>query len=223
MRVAVLFSGGKDSTLALLRAREMGHEPRYLATVHSANPESYMYHTPNIGLTVLQSRALGIDLVSKESKGEKEREVEDLKRLLSGLDVEGVVSGAVASRYQKERIERICSELGLESITPLWGEDPESLLKEMLSRGMKIMVTAVCAEGLGPSWLGRILDEDAVLELVDLGRRNGIHLTGEGGEFETAVLDCPAFRMRIRILESEKVWKGDSGFLAVRDAVLEEK
>ncbi|NOZ82155.1 MAG: diphthine--ammonia ligase, partial [Candidatus Micrarchaeota archaeon] len=141
MEVAALFSGGKDSTLALLKAMESGHNVRFLATVHSANPDSFMYHTSNIGLTVLQAKALGIDLVSKESKGVKENEVHDLKILLSGLDIQGVVSGAVASRYQKERIERICKDLGLKSITPLWGREPRKILEEVIERGMNVIVT----------------------------------------------------------------------------------
>ena len=118
MNLSALFSGGKDSVFAILKAKQEGHEIKYLATVHSKNPDSYMYHTPNIGLTLLQSEAMNIQLVSKESKGEKEKEVEDLKILLDGLDVEGVVCGAIASNYQKQRVEKVCKELNLKLLTP---------------------------------------------------------------------------------------------------------
>jgi diphthine-ammonia ligase len=223
MKLVALFSGGKDSIYAILKAREEGHAVEKLATVFSDNPDSYMYHTPNIGLTFMQSRCLGMQLVSKGSTGEKEKEVEDLKILLSNLDVEGVTCGAIASKYQKERVENVCKELDLKLVAPLWGKEPEELLRSMLEEDFEIMITAVAADGFDESWLGRIIDEKCLQDLVELNKKHGINVCGEGGEFETLVLDCPLFSKRLEITKAEKVWKDNSGVYKIEDAKFADK
>jgi len=223
MRLVALFSGGKDSVYAILKAREEGHEIKNLATICSSNPDSYMYHTPNIGLTLMQSRLMNIQLVSKSSSGLKEKEVEDLKILLNGLDADGLVCGAIASNYQKERIEAVCKELGLKLVAPLWGKDPEELLRSMLKGDFEIIITAVAADGFDESWLGREIDEKCLEDLIKLNKKNGINICGEGGEFETLVLDCPLFSRKLKITKAEKVWKDDSGVYEIKDAKFVDK
>lgn len=225
MKLAALFSGGKDSTYSIYLAKQAGHEVKYLCTVISENPDSFMYHTPNIGMTFLQSQCLGIQLVSVRSSGEKEKEVEDLKKLLNGLNVEGVLAGAIASKYQYDRVKRVCEELSLKTVTPLWGIDQAELLKKMIESGFEIILTAVAAEGLGEKWLGRKIDLKALKELKGLKKKYGINVAGEGGEYESLVLDCPLFQKRIEITESEKVWdeKTNSGKLLIKDAKLADK
>jgi len=223
MILAALFSGGKDSTYAIYQVIKQGHEIKYLATIHSKNPYSYMYHTPNIGLTLMQSRCLDIQLVSKKSSGEKGKEVEDLKILLNNLGVDGVVCGAIASNYQKKRIEGICKGLELKLITPLWKKYPEELLKEMIKDGFKIIITAVSAEGFDKDWLGREIDEKCIEDLMKLNEKFGISVIGEGGEYESLVLDCPIFKRKVLITKAEKIWKGDSGIFEIKDAKLIDK
>jgi len=223
MNLVALFSGGKDSTYAIYQVLKEGHEIKYLATIHSKNPDSYMYHTPNIGLTLLQSRCLGIQLVSKESFGEKEKEVEDLKILLNNLDADGVVCGAIASKYQKERVEKVCEELRFKLLTPLWNRNPEELLREMLKNNFEIIITAVAADGFDESWLGRKIDEKCVEDLIKLNKKFGINIVGDGGELETLVLDCPLFTRKLSITQSEKIWKDNSGILEIKDAKLIDK
>lgn len=223
MQLIALLSGGKDSIFAILKAKKAGYEIKYLATVHSKNPDSYMYHTPNIGLTLLQSRCMNIQLVSKESFGEKEKEIEDLKILLKNLDAEGVVCGAIASKYQKERVEKVCEELKLKLLTPLWGIDTEKLLREMLKEKFEIIITAVAADGFNESWLGRKLDEKCIEDLIELRKKFGINIAGEGGEFETLVLDCPLFLSKIEITKAEKIWKDNAGIYEIKDAKLVDK
>jgi len=182
-----------------------------------------MYHTPNIGLTLMQSRAMNIQLVSKESLGIKEKEVKDLKILLSNLDVDGVVCGAIASKYQKERVENVCKELKLKLLAPLWNKDPEELLREMLKEGFEIIITAVAAEGFNENWLGRKIDEECIKDLIELNKKFGINIVGEGGEFETLVIDCSLFSKKLLITKTEKIWKGNSGTYEIKDAKLIEK
>ncbi|MEM5778742.1 MAG: TIGR00289 family protein [Candidatus Aenigmatarchaeota archaeon] len=220
MQLIALFSGGKDSLFAIKKAIEQGHEIKYLATIHSKNPYSYMYHTPNIGLTLMQSRCLNIQLVSKESLGEKENEVRDLEILLKNLDADGVVCGAISSNYQKERVEKVCKELNLKLIAPLWGLEQEKLLREIVSSGFDAIITAVSAEGFDESWLGRKIDEKCIEDLIELNKKYGVSVLGEGGEFESFVLDCPLFFRKIEITKSEKIWKNNSGIFEIKDAKL---
>jgi len=220
MRLAGLFSGGKDSCYAARLAEEAGHDVGYLVSIRSENPHSYMFHTVNIGLTELQAYAWGKEHVEAKTKGVKEKELEDLKRCLQGLDVEGVVTGAVASSYQRERVDRICGELELEHVSPLWGRERVGLLNEMLQSGMVIVFSAVAAQGLDQSWLGAKLDRQAVNRLVEFSERFGVDPCGEGGEYESLVLDAPWFRYRIEVKEAERRWDGVSGRYRVAEADL---
>jgi diphthine-ammonia ligase len=144
----------------------------------------------------------------------------ELKRT-RGIDC--VVTGAIASEYQKWRIETICYELGLRSVAPLWRKNPGQLLAEQVEMGFDFIVTACMAMGLGPDWLGRLIDSKAVDELKGISRRYGISLIFEGGEAETYVLNAPIFSRRIRIVEARPVWKGDSGSLDIVRASLCDK
>jgi diphthine-ammonia ligase len=218
MRLAALFSGGKDSCYAARLAEEEGHDLDYLVSMRSENPDSYMFHTVNIGLTELQAYAWGKEHVEAKTRGVKEKELDDLKRCIKSLDVEGVVTGAVASSYQRERVDRICDELGLEHVSPLWGRERVGLLNEMLSRGMVIVFSAVAAQGLDQKWLGRKLDKQALNSLVQLRERYGVDPCGEGGEYESLVLDAPWFRYRIEVKEAERSWDGVSGRYRVAEA-----
>ncbi|MEM3641688.1 MAG: diphthine--ammonia ligase, partial [Candidatus Bathyarchaeia archaeon] len=147
MRVAALATGGKDSTLALYRVLSKGYEVKYLVSMLPLREDSWMFHYPNMHLMDLFSEAVEIPLVKRETIGIKEVEVEDLKSLIVKLDVDGLVSGAIASNYQKARIEAICKQLGLECITPLWQEKPQNILKEILDLKFEVIITGVFAYG----------------------------------------------------------------------------
>ncbi len=226
MKVAVLFSGGKDSTMALYKAIKDGHRVEYLVSMISSNPDSYMYHVTNIYLTELSSEALGIPLVKGFTAGRKEEELEDLALVLEKLKdkgIGGVFSGAIASVYQKSRIEKICDKLGLRSYTPLWHVDPKEHMEDIIKLKFEVIITRVSAEGFDESWLGRKIDEESLREILKLNKKHGIHIAFEGGEAETLVLDCPLFTKKIKIIDAEKIWKGDSGYFLIKKAVLENK
>jgi predicted ATP pyrophosphatase (TIGR00289 family) len=185
--------------------------------------DSWMFHYPNIRLVDLFAEAVGIPLVKAETSGVKEKEVEDLKRLIEKLDVDGVVSGAIASHYQKSRVEKICEELNLECISPLWHKNPLDILKEIVDLKFDVIITGVCAYGFNIEWLGRRIDYATIRDLTELNRKYGVSLVGEGGEYETLVLDAPIFKRRIKMLEAEKVWKDQNGYFLVKRARLENK
>ncbi len=222
MKLAALISGGKDSSFAIYRALQEGHEVTELVTIIPANEDSYMFHSANIHLTKLISEATGIPLTSMTSSGEKEKELEDLKKALSSVNVDGVIAGAIESQYQTSRVRRICDELGLELYAPLWHKEPESLLREMIIV-MDIRMVKVAALGMDESWLGRRFDEKLIEDLKELNRKYRVHLAGEGGEYETLVLDAPFYKKSINLLKTEKVWMGDCGVLKVIKAELLDK
>ncbi|WP_424355887.1 TIGR00289 family protein [Methanobacterium sp. MBAC-LM] len=226
MKAAVLFSGGKDSTMAAYSAIKEGHEVEYLVSVFSDNPASYMFHVANIHITELSAEAMGIKLIKKVTKGIKEEELEDLKNILIELKdkgIEAIYSGALFSVYQKSRIDALCEELGLESCAPLWHRDPTEYMEEIIDLGFEVIITSVAAEGFDESWLGRKVDRDSLLEIVELNKKYKIHIGFEGGEAETLVLDGPIFNKKIKVMESENIWEGDSGYFLIKEAELEEK
>jgi len=219
MKLAALTSGGKDSIYAIQLAIREGHEITDLVTIEPDRDDSYMFHSANIHIVDLISRSSGIPLTTRTTRGEKEKELEDLEMALRHLDVEGVVVGAIESEYQASRVRRICNTLGIKMVAPLWHIEPELLLRDMI-RVMDIMIVHVSAMGLDEEWLGRTIDGTAIDALIDLNRRYGIHICGEGGEYETLTLDAPLYRSRIGILDAEIIWEGDRGIYQVKDARL---
>ncbi|MCJ2531582.1 MAG: diphthine--ammonia ligase [Candidatus Thermoplasmatota archaeon] len=220
MRLAALYSGGKDSTYAVYLAQQAGLEVTDLLTVLPQDA-SMMYQVPNVAWAGLSAEALGISHRTVQSAAGGEAELRAMTRGLDKTDVEGVVVGAVASDYQFVRVHQVCEALGLWVYAPLWRKDPRALLREYVDAGFAILIVAVAAEGLDAEWLGRTLDQDALRDLAKLHRTFGVHPTGEGGEFETWVTDGPNYGARIRVQEAVKRWEGTSGTYEVRKATLE--
>ena len=226
MKAAVLFSGGKDSTMAVYNALENGDDVSYLLAVKSANDESYMFHVPNIHLTDLLSEAMDIPIITVETDGIKEAELEDLKdgfEKLKSLGVEAIYTGALYSTYQKSRIEKLAAEVGIEAISPYWHVDELEYMRMIVSLGFEVIISGVAAYGLDEKWLGRKIDDECIDDLVKLNQKIGLNLAFEGGEAETLVLDGPIFKKRVKSLDYKKEWNVDSGLYIIEDAILEEK
>jgi ABC transporter with metal-binding/Fe-S-binding domain ATP-binding protein len=229
-----LFSGGKDSSWALYRALRADRPVERLVTVHPTG-DSYMYHVPATHLAELAAESVGIELLDVRpdefgaddvpDAGEQgDRELEPLERALETLAADwggigGVTAGAVESEYQTARIEGMCERLGAELFAPLWQEDPRELAEAMLDAGFEITIVQVAAHGLDESWLGRTLDHAALDELTALHERYGVHVLGEGGEFETIVTDAPHMDRPID-LSYDTEWDGTRGRIRVRNARL---
>lgn len=226
MKAAILFSGGKDSTMALYYALKHDEDVKYLLSMRSANDESYMFHVPNIHLTDILSQALQIPIINGNTQGIKEKELEDLKREfqnLKELGVECIYTGALYSQYQKSRIEKIGKEEGLKIISPYWHVNELEYMKEIVSLGFKVIISGVFAYGLDKSWLGREITPEAIDEIIELNKKYHVDIAFEGGEAETLVIDGPIFKKSIKILEAEKKWDFDNGTYIIKDAILEEK
>lgn len=231
-----LFSGGKDSSWALYQALEAGQPVERLVTVHP-DGDSYLYHVPATELAGLAAESIGIELVTVEPAAFETEDVVDagdqgdaelrpLEAELNALDerldggIAGVTAGAVQSEYQTSRIQAMCDRLGAELFAPLWQEDPVELAESMLDAGFEIRIITVAAYGLDESWLGRRLDRDALADLWALNEEYGVHVLGEGGEFETIVTDGPHMDQRIE-LEYDTEWDGTRGTVRITDAWLE--
>ena len=226
MKLGVLFSGGKDSTLALHKAQEK-EEVACLITLRSKNPESYMFHTPNIDITALQAEALGLPLIAKTTEGRKEEELADLHEAIAEaireFHIEGVVTGAVESAYQAERVQRICNRLGIWCLNPLWKRNQKALLEELVEKRFRVVISGVFAYPLDERWLGKEIDAEVIGRLVALQQEYGISPSGEGGEIETTVLDAPLFKKKIEILDYTVEARGNSGVFRIKKARLTAK
>jgi asparagine synthase (glutamine-hydrolysing) len=227
VKLGCLFSSGKDSAFALWLMQKGGYPVECLITIKSRNPESYMFHTPAIELVEQQAEAIGLPLIMKETSGEKEKELEDLQAAFrearKKYGIEGVITGALWSNYQKERIERIAAAENLKVFSPLWHINQETEMRLVVTN-FELIFTGISAYGLDKSWLGRRITEDDLDKLVELDKRVKINIAGEGGEFESLVLDGPMFKKRLVIVESEIVEEGaNTARLVVKEAKLVER
>jgi diphthine-ammonia ligase len=230
-----LFSGGKDSSWALYQALERGLSVDRLVTVHPEG-DSYMYHVPATDLAALAAESVGVPLVDVEpddfdaadatdAGDQGDAELEPLEAALRELaadlpgGIAGLTAGAVESEYQTSRIEAMADRLDADLFAPLWQEDPRELADAMLAAGFEIRIIQVAAYGLDESWLGRTLDEDTLSDLEALNEEYGVHVLGEGGEFETLVTDGPHMDRPIR-LDYDTVWEGSRGYIDIEDAWL---
>lgn len=225
MRYAGLFSGGKDSTFAVWKAIQEGHKVVRLVTFAPENPDSYMFHHPNVSFTRLQAESMGIPLMQVETRGEKEEELKDLEKALEGLggEIDGVTAGALASRYQASRVEKIAKKLDLKVFSPAWNMKVEEYWNQLLKAGFRVIITKVACDGLGKEWLGKEVTLDTLEELTRLSGKYRFHLGFEGGEAETFVIDCPLFSKHVSIESSDITWDGEVGVFSIQKASLTNK
>ncbi|CAL9219550.1 unnamed protein product [Arabidopsis halleri] len=226
MKVVALVSGGKDSCYAMMKCIHYGHEIVALANLLPVDDsvdelDSYMYQTVGHQIIVGYAECMNVPLFRRRIRGSSRHqklsyqmtphdEVEDMFVLLSEVkrqipSITAVSSGAIASDYQRLRVESVCSRLGLVSLAFLWKQDQTLLLQEMIANGIKAILVKVAAIGLDPSkHLGKDL---AFMEpyLLKLKEKYGSNVCGEGGEYETLTLDCPLFTNASIVLDEYQV------------------
>lgn len=195
-RIVALTSGGKDSNAALSRVQRRKNEISCLLTLRSSNKDSYMFDSKKTEDHLeQQAEKLDIPLIVQETEGEKEVELEDLRKGLrkakDQYNVEGVVVGALASTYQRDRIDQVAEEVGLKVFTPLWQEDQARYMRWLIREGFEVEITSVAARGLDKSWEGEVLDEENIDDLLELAEEYRFNPAGEGGEYETRVVGFP--------------------------------
>ncbi|KAM6460194.1 diphthine--ammonia ligase isoform 1-T1 [Liasis olivaceus] len=237
MKVVALISGGKDSTYNMMCCLAAGHQIVALANLRpTENKEgideldSYMYQTVGHHAVELYAEAMGLPLYRHTIKGTSVNtgsiytqcegdEVEDLYQLLKLVkdkeNVEAVSVGAILSDYQRVRVENVCKRLALQPLAYLWRQNQDTLLKEIISLKVQAIIIKVAAFGLDPDkHLGKTLDEMEPY-LLELSQKYGVHICGEGGEYETFTLDCPLFKKKIVVDSSEVVVHSADAFAPV--------
>ena len=225
MKLACLFSGGKDSTYAIHLAKKQGHDVVCLLTIFTKSEESHLLHHPNLKWTKLQSESMKIpQLTIISNSDETEDELIIMEKLLQNakeqFQIDGLVHGGIKSKFQKEKFESLCLKLNLVSIAPLWGTDPNEYMNELLDSNFHFMMITVSSDGLDEQWLGKLISKSDIAILNNLSNKFGFNLNFEGGESETFVIDCPLFSTPIQINEFTKNWDGYRGRFEIVDAEL---
>ena len=225
MKLACLFSGGKDSTYAIHLAKKQGHDVVCLLSIFTKSEESHLLHHPNLKWTKLQSESMKIpQLTIISNSDETEDELIVMEKLLQNakgqFQIDGLVHGGIKSKFQKEKFESLCLKLNLVSIAPLWGTDPTDYMNELLDSNFHFMMITVSSDGLDEQWLGKLISKSDIAILNNLSNKFGFNLNFEGGESETFVIDCPLFSTPIKINEYTKNWDGYRGRFEIVDAEL---
>ena len=227
MKLAALFSGGKDSTYAIFIAKKLGHTVDVLLTLHPYSDESHLLHYPNIRFTQLQSESMKIpQLIEEITSTDVEDEFKKLEKLITlakeNYSIEGIVHGGILSKYQKDNFSLICKKNNLEVVSPLWDTKPESYMDELLKENFQYIISSVSSDGLDDSWLGQIIDENRLENLKKLQKQFGFNLNFEGGEAETFVINCPLFEKPLFIQDSSMEWDGYRGRFEILEAKLKD-
>lgn len=213
LNLGIMWSSGKDCSYAGYLMEKHNYKIKCLLTMKSKNKYSYMFHTPNVNIAQTQADAMEIPIIFEETDGEKEHEIEDMKKLLTRakneFGIDGIVTGAIFSTYQRTRIEKAADEIGFKIFSPLWHKNQEEEMRELIDAGFKIMFSSVAADGLDDSWLDKIIDHSDIDKLVKLNDKIGLNVAGEGGEFESLVVDSPMFKKNM-IIKKSHIEKEDS-------------
>ncbi|MCS5528309.1 MAG: diphthine--ammonia ligase [Nitrosopumilus sp.] len=225
MKLACLFSGGKDSTYAIHLAQKQGHDVVCLLSIFPKSEESHLLHYPNLRWTKLQSESMNIpQLTASSNSDDTDDELIIIENLLQNakdqFQIDGLVHGGIKSKFQKEKFETLCLKLNLVSIAPLWETEPKKYMNDLLDSDFNFMMMTVSSDGLDEQWLGKLISKSDIEILNNLSGKFGFNLNFEGGEAETFVIDCPLFSNSIKINQFIKNWDGYRGRFEIVDAEL---
>ena len=225
MKLAALFSGGKDSTFSVYQQKKMGHQIECLLSVFPVSEESTLLHFPNIEFTKLQAESMKIpQIFIKTNTADSKKEKESLKKILRTAKeehgIEGLTHGGISSEYQKKHFESVCSSLDLTLFSPLWKKTPQEYMNNLLESGFRFIIISVSADGLDDYWLGKEVTAVELERLEELSKKFGFNLNFEGGEAETLVIDCPLFSYPVKITQAKKIWDGYRGRFEIEEAEL---
>jgi ABC transporter with metal-binding/Fe-S-binding domain ATP-binding protein len=225
MKLACLFSGGKDSTYAIHLAQKQGHDVVCLLSIFPKSEDSHLLHHPNLRWTKLQSKSMNIpQLTASSNSDDTDDELITMENLLQNakdqFQIDGLVHGGIKSKFQKEKFETLCLKLNLASIAPLWETEPKKYMNDLLDSDFNFMMMTVSSDGLDEQWLGKLISKSDIEILNNLSGKFGFNLNFEGGEAETFVIDCPLFSNPIKINQFTKNWDGYRGRFEIVDAEL---
>ena len=204
------WSGGKDSCFACYLALAQGYRVSHLVNFISQEFKRVSFHGTESRLIQMQSQAIGIPLLQKETTPNGyEQEFKEAVRGLLPQGVKGMVFGDIYLDEHKEWVERVCGELGIEAVEPLWGKSTESLLIDFIDAGFEAVIVSARAELIDEEWVGKRLDRN----FMDYLKAKNIDLCGENGEYHTLVVNGPLFKRRIEVTEGRTINRDNYWFL----------
>lgn len=213
MKLAILFSGGKDSHLAMYKA-SIDNEISCAITMKSENYYSYMFQSLGCEYTKLQLESQGIPQLLINTKGEKEKELDDLKRgIIQAVEeykIEGIVTGAIMSTYQSSRIQQICDDLNLWCFNPLWQMNSVQMFDELNELGFEVVLLGVFGYPLDKTFVGKTLNIELQKKLLEYEKKYQISAIGEGGEFESFVTNGLMYSSKLSIEIGEIVEESEN-------------
>jgi uncharacterized protein (TIGR00290 family) len=200
------WSGGKDSCFACYKAMQQGYQIKYLLNFISRESRRGCFHGIASDLMKLQADLIGIPIVQKETTADMQKYEEEFKEAvleLKARDINNMVFGDIFLLDHINWVERVCKEIGITPIEPLWNREPKDIIKEFIDLGFKAIVVSCQADKFNKDFVGRYIDKEMLAEL----KSKNICPCGENGEFHTLVVDGPIFKRKIEILESEPILK----------------
>ncbi|VFJ15442.1 diphthine--ammonia ligase [Candidatus Nitrosocosmicus franklandus] len=228
MNFAALFSGGKDSTFAISELVRQGHNLTCLIVMQPANDESMLFHYPCTKILRKITKVFDVPVVQLQcSSPDKDSEYEQLQRAIaiasSSYPITAISNGCISSKFQYDIIHKICREINLTVLSPIWQIESDFYFNQLLDQGFEIIITRVAASGLDKSWLGKTIDRSNYLKLKKLSEKFGFNLTFEGGEAETLVLNSPIYKKKVVVKQSTVEWDGLRGIFEIAEVDLIEK
>lgn len=211
MKVAIMFSGGKDSTFAIDYALEKGWKIDYLLSVKPTRTDCFLFHFATVENTPELAKILGVKhILTSCNIADPEKEAEIVKNIVIKNPVDAVVLGGTGLQETQIRsIQKALLPHGIEVFAAHAGQDHDLVMKEMIKKGYKFMITQIASDGLNKDWLGRVLDEKSMNELFARSIKYGFHCGGEGGYYDTLIIDGPIFNSRLEIIESHKIMESN--------------
>jgi uncharacterized protein (TIGR00290 family) len=207
------FSGGKESCLSLYKAMQNKNiKIKYLLNMINEDGMYSRSHGISSELLKLQADAIGIPIVQRKTSWENYEE--EFKKVVSEFKKENIsygIFGDIDLQEHREWVERVCKDLGIKPILPLWKEEREKLITEFIDAGFKAIVVSTRAEILGKEWLGRMIDEKFINSL----KKINIDLCGELGEYHTFVYEGPIFKNKVGFDIGKKILKDKNYFLEI--------
>jgi uncharacterized protein (TIGR00290 family) len=215
----VSWSGGKDSCLALYEALRLGYKVTHLVNFISDEEKRVRFHGTDAGLIRLQGAAMGIEIAQYETSWDGyESAFKAGVRELLPAGVKGMVFGDIYIDEHKEWVERVCSEIGIEALEPLWNRPAGDVLKQFIGLGFEAVIVSANSKYIDETWVGRVVDSD----FQDYLSSKGIDPCGENGEYHTVVINGPLFSRKISLTAGRVISKDEFRLLDIRGFKLED-
>ena len=222
MKVVASWSGGKDSCFAYYKATKEGLDVVSLLTFMQSEDVSNFHEIKTV---LLDAQANSLDLPLSKRVTLPNMYEQQFKEALSEFKdkgVEGFVTGDIyeVAMHEKGWLERVCKEVGLTPIRPLWQVDTTQIFKDFINAGFKATVVRTKLEVLGEEWLGRELNQHFLEDILKLPN---VDPCGEGGEYHTIVTDGPNFKKYINLLKTKTVSQKAYGYLDILEFTITPK